>query len=249
MTRMLSKIFAVSLFAVIAVCGCSKPQVPERITQVGSVVMGSVVMPRNGEGELCRVEQGAVTKLFSDTAVEVLPFEHRVFRVVMTAEDIPGSNDVLDMGKRDIEIAFNIMFAAVDADTLKCELPGTVVILRRAFARGVRAVEVEFIDRKLAQKAEELKRSSRYTEVRKERAAGERSALICRAIEEFIMDTGDAPLALDELLHDPGKRTCWRGPYYSGTFPPGCSYRRTGPGKYEFFILVNGKNITEDVLL
>lgn len=248
MKRKFNKIFAASLLALITVCGCSKPQVPERINKVGSVVMGSVVTPRNGEGELCRVEQAELSRLFVSASVEVLPFEHRVFRVVMTAEDIPGSEDVLSVAQRDIEAVFNISFTQVDADRLKCELPGTVVTLQRAFTHGVRAVTVEFVDRELAVTAEELKRSDRYATVRKERAAGEQAAMVCRAIDEFIMDTGDAPPVLEALLHDPGNNTRWRGPYFTGVLPPGCCYRRIAPGKYEFFISVNGKNITEDVL-
>ena len=66
---------------------------------------------------------------------------------------------------------------------------------------------------------------------------------------DFILDTGDAPLVLEELLHNSGNNSKWRGPYYSGSLPPGGNYRRTAPGKYDFFIPVNGKPIREDVLL
>ena len=249
MKLVVMKLFPAFLLLFLLASGCSKPLPPERISRIGGAVMGSVVVPRNGEGELCRVESAAVTELFADPAVEVLPFEHRVFRVVMTAAEVPGSEDVLLIGKRDIERAFNIVFTAVDADTLKCELPGTVVTLRRAFTSGVRAVEVEFVDRELAVLAAELKKSPRYAEVRRERAAGEQAAMICRAIEDFILDTGDAPLVLEELLHNSGNNSKWRGPYYSGSLPPGGNYRRTAPGKYDFFIPVNGKPIREDVLL
>ncbi len=249
MNKCAMKLFSVCLLLSLLGSGCRKPLPPKRIIRVGSAAMGSVVVPRSGEGELCRMESVAVTELFSELAVEVLPFDHRVFRMVLTAAELPGEEDVLLMGKRDIERAFNIVFTAADANTLKCELPGTVITLRRAFASGVRALEVEFFDRELGKLAAELKASPRYAEVRRERAAGMQAALICRAIEDFIMDMGDAPLVLDELLHNSGNSAKWNGPYYSGTLPPSGNYRRTAPGKYEFFILVNGKPIKEDILL
>lgn len=223
---------------------------PRRITGFGGVVIGETRFPRHGEGELFSVKEEAVVDGFNRISVEVVPFEHRVFRIVADAEAVSSAGiGELDAVAGTLEAKFHIKFTAVSPDMKEAVLPESRVIVRRSFHLGPQAVSVEIIDLKLAEEAEKLKAGSRYTEARQIRRTGENAAILCRAVEEYIQDCGSVPDTLEDLLVNRSANRRWLGPYYQGKLPPDCHYRPAGAGKYELFFLVNGKRIGEDVLL
>ena len=242
-------VLSATVFAVF--CFCRNGELPpRRIAGFGGVVIGEARFPRHGEGELFSVKEGEFTDCFNRISVEVVPFEHRVFRIVADADAVAsGGVEPLDAVAGILEAKFNIEFTAVSPDQKEAVLPESRVIIRHNFHLGPQAVSAEFIDLKLAAEAEKLKAGSRYAEARQIRRAGENAAILCRAVEEYIQDCGSVPDSLEELLVNRSANRRWLGPYYQGKLPPDCHYRPAGAGKYELFFLVNGKRIGEDVLL
>ena len=147
---------AACVAALLLITGCTPETPPERIIRVGETSMGDVILPRNGEGELLDVT-GSLPGGFDRMLAEVIPFEHRVFRMVLEGADVAGSSDPLESSAGILEKHFHIRFSRSDDNTMRAELPGSEVILRRGFYLGPRGVVLEIIDRELQKQAENLK--------------------------------------------------------------------------------------------
>lgn len=237
-----------NLLLLLFVTGCSPRKAPERIDRIGKSAMGDIQHPRNGEGELLALD-GSLPGGFSRMAVEVVPFEHRIFRMVLENEEVTATGDVLESSAGFLEKHFNIKFSRGDHNLLTVELPGTRILLRRAFELGARAVAVEFIDRELAAQAAKLKLTDRYLQYRKFYSVRNELILLAQAIADFKLDTGNYPEKMDELFNAPRGISSWNGPY--GQTKPDASvhYRRISVDSYELYREIDGKRISEDTQL
>ena len=208
--------------------------------------MGDILTPRNGEGELFEVA-GSLPEGFSRMSVEVLPFEHRVFRMVLENSAVKGTGDVLECASEFLQKHFNISFKRVDDNRLAAETPDIRIELYRAFYLGPRAAAVEFIDRKMAAQASELKRSARYTQIRKFQFLRNELRLLAQGISDFRLDTGVLPEKLDDLRSRPAGMTLWNGPYCRNLPESAVVYQKLDTEKdYDLYIDCDGKRIRED---
>ena len=210
--------------------------------------MGDVISPRNGEGELVDVA-GTLPGGFDRMLAEVVPFEHRVFRLVLECAEAVGSKEPLESSAEILEKHFNIKFSRIDDNTMRSELPGSVVTLRRGFYLGPRGTVLEIIDRVLLDQAETLKNSPRFRQYRKYHQTRTGIILLARSIADFKLDNGCVPEKIADLSERPAGCLTWNGPYCQN--PPSISvvYRRISADSYELYQEIDGKCISEDTEL
>jgi len=239
---------AAFIAALLLITGCSPETPPERISRIGKTAMGEVIFPRNGEGELLEVS-GNLPGGFDRMLAEVVPFDHRVFRMVLENAEAAGTHDPLESSAGILGKRFNIKFSRVDDNTMRSELPGTIVILRRGFYLGPRGVVLEITDRELQKQTEELKNSPRFRQYRRYHLARNGIILLARSIADFKLDNGSVPEKIADLTERPAGCLTWNGPYCHN--PPSTSvvYRRISVDSYELYQEVDGKRINEDTEL
>ena len=228
---------------VLFAAGCRKLE--QRRDRRYFAVMGQICKPQHGEGSIFTVSD-TVPGSFDRFSVEVLPFEHKVYRIILEKENMPGAVEVFDSVPRDIEKMFNITLEKSSSGGWQCLLPGRRIEFRPAFYLGPQAVALEITDLELEKRAEELKKSPRYREIRKIQKHRETLALIAQAIDGFRLDTGSLPETLAVLYKDPGNIARWNGPYLLHKVDIVCHYRRISGIQYELYTEINGKKISED---
>lgn len=238
-------ILYLSAAVLVIVSGCKKPETTH-IPGVGKAVMGKIYHPRHGEGELFTIDS-PVPQGFDRMLLEVVPFEHQLFRIVLEIEAAADSEDALLKSRELVCKSFHIApekFTPGD-NSFTAELPGTQLTLRRAFHLGPRAAALEIIDRKYGQKVGEIKNSDRYrTELQLQKLKNE-LRLIAQGIDGYKLDTGKFPENLSHLRTNSNHVQNWNGPYCE-TASSDIFYRRISDAKYELFARINGKKIFED---
>ncbi len=227
------------------ISGCSPREVPERIETVANVKMGEIQTPRNGEGELFETA-ASLPGGFNRMQLEVVPFEHQVYRMILENDEVKADGDILECSAKVLEEHFNVKFTRRDDRTMVSELPGTSITLRRAFYLGVNAVAVEFVDRKLAEIADVYKKSDRYQQYKKEYAWRTELILLAQAVADFKLDTGKVPDKLEDLIAAPWNVAGWNGPYCRSLPEIPAVYKKLAGENYDLYVECNGKRIRED---
>ena len=241
----MKRFFLLCSIAWLLLPGCSPRKVPERIESVANVKMGEIQIPRNGEGELFEMA-GSLPGGFNRMLVEVIPFEHQVYRMVLENEEVKCEGDILEDSAKILEEHFNIKFLRRDDRMMVSELPATCITIRRAFHLGVNAVAVEFVDRKLSDIAEGAKKSSRYQQYKKEYAWRTELILLAQAVADFKLDTGKVPDKLEDLVAAPWNVAGWNGPYCRSLPEIPAVYKKLSGENYDLYVDCNGKRIRED---
>ena len=229
----------------LAVSGCKPPETTH-IPKVEKAVMGKIYHPRHGEGELFTIDS-PLPGGFDRMALEVRPFDHQLFRIVLEIEVCPGNEDVLNSSRELVCKNFSIAKESFTLanDIFTAELPGTILILRRAFHLGPRAVSLDIIDRQNAEGVEQLKKSERFQIAKAKQKIKDELRLIAQAVDGYKLDTDQLPEALADLQNNRNALSAWNGPYCE-TPSAGVSYRKISDTKYELFANFNGEKITED---
>ena len=231
--------------ALLAVSGCKPPETT-LIPKVENAIMGKIYSPRHGEGELFTIDS-PLPKGFDRMSMEVRPFDHQLFRIVLEIEEFSGSGDVLTPARELVCKTFRIARErfTFSNNTFTAELPGTILILRHAFHLGSRAVSLDIIDRQYANGVEQLKKSERFQIAKAKQKIKNELHLIAQAIDGYQLDTDRLPETFSDLQNDRHKLPSWNGPYCE---PPstGISYRKISDTKYELFADFHGEKITED---
>ncbi len=237
------------IIGIIMLSGCT-PSVPATLDRIGEAAMGEVHKPRNGEGELFIIET-ALPDGFDRLSVEVVPFEHKIFRMVLDMENISGAADVLETARMHTEKIFHIPAEKFQHSANSCTvtLPQTTLRLHRAFHLGPRAVSLEIIDRELAEQAEVIKQTGKYRIIRKQQMIKQKIMLIARALEEHKLDTGIFPEKLEHLQKNSAATPKWNGSYLPDTPEFPLYYRRISGTKYELYADIDGIKINEDTEL
>ena len=229
----------------LALSGCTPPETTH-IARVENAVMGKTYQPRHGEGELFTIDS-PIPQGFDKMSLEVVPFEHQLFRIVLEIEELTASDDTLDSARQLVCKTFRIAqdkFTFAD-DIFTAELAGTRLILRRAFHLGPRAVSLEIIDRNFAKDVEQLKNSERFRLAQQQHKIKIELRLIAQALDGYKLDTDRFPETLHDLCTNRRNVPAWNGPYYE-TLPVNIFYRKISDEKYELFADFNGEKITED---
>ena len=234
------------IIGIIMLSGC-KPAAPSTLDRIGKAAMGEVHTPRNGEGELFTIDT-ELPEGFDRLSVEVTPFDHKIFRMVLDMENIPGSTDALESARKQTEKIFHIPEGKFQnsGDTLTAALRGTVLKLYRAFHLGPRAVSLEIINCKLAEQAGKIKQTAKFEAVRKQQNTKQNILLIAQALEEHKLDTGIYPEKLEHLQKNSANTPKWNGSYLQDAPDFPICYRRICDTKYELYADVNGRKIKED---
>ena len=225
--------------------GCKKPETVH-IPGVEKAVMGKIYHPRHGEGELFTIDS-PVPQGFDRMLLEVVPFEHQLFRIVLEIEAAADSEDALLKSRELVCKSFHIApekFTPGD-NSFTAELPGTQLTLRRAFHLGPRATALEIIDRKYEEKVGKIKNSDRYRAKQQRQKLKNELRLIAQGIDGYKLDTGKFPENLSQLRANSNHVPNWNGPYYEAASSD-IFYRRISDAKYELFANSNGKKIFED---
>ena len=184
-------------------CSCSKQEkkAPQKIeiTSVCGVKFGEIHDPRNGEGKLLDIIRHKVDiPYFSKISVEVVPFSHKVWRIVLIAPEIPG-NDPLAAAAAELEKRFRIKFTASGKACVRAELPRQLVVVRRRLDWGPRACEAEFICKKGASEAENAKKSAKFSEAQKQEKAFNDIVILQELLAIYVQKNGKFPAALSML--------------------------------------------------
>ena len=241
------KKFTLYIIAVVllAVSGCKPPETTH-IAKIENAVMGKIYHPRHGEGELFTIDS-PLPEGFDRMALEVRPFDHQLFRIVLEIEVCPGNEDVLTSSRELVCKNFSIAKDKfiLSNNVFTAELPGTILILRRAFHLGPRAVSLDIIDRRYAEGVEQLKKSERFSISRQRQKIKDDLRLIAQAIDGYKLDTDQLPEALADLQNNRNNLSAWNGPYCE-PLSSDVSYRKISDTKYELFANFNGEKITED---
>ena len=235
--------------ALLLIYGCKRPETL-RIGKVGNVEMGAIHTPYRGEGELFSIDT-PLPDGFDRLSVEVIPFEHQIFRIVLHAENIPGSADALESARLLIQKNFHIPMEKIQTSgsSFTVELPGTVLILSRAFQFGPRAVSMEIIDRELAKQAEKIKQTAKFQTVCRQQKIKQKISLIAQGLDGHKLDTGIFPEKLEHLQKNLAGTPHWNGAYLMENPDTKISYRKISDSKYELYAEVDGKKIEEDTEL
>ena len=237
------------LIGIILISGC-KPAVPATIHRIGKAAMGDVHKPRNGEGELFAIDT-TLPEGFDRLSVEVTPFEHKIFRMVLDMENIPGHGDALEIAREQTGKIFHIPAGKFKhyGNSMTAVLPGTTLKLYRAFHLGPRAVSLEIINCKLAEQAEKIKQTAIFQTVRKQQQIKQQIFLVAKALEEHKLDTGIFPEKLEHLLENSANTPNWNGSYLLKKPALPLSYHRISDTRYELYADADGKKIYEDTEL
>ena len=229
----------------LAISGCTPPGTTH-IARVENAVMGKTYLPRHGEGELFTIDS-PLPQGFDRMLLEVVPFEHKLFRIVLEIEELTTNDDILVSARQLVGKTFRIAedkFTFAD-DIFTAELAGTRLILRRAFHLGPRAVALEIIDRNFSKNVEQLKNSERFRLAQQRQKIKNELRLTAQALDGYKLDTDHYPETLHALCTNCNKVPTWNGPYCE-TLPANLFYRKISDTKYELFADFNGEKITED---
>ena len=237
------------LIGIILISGC-EVAVPTTIHRIGKAAMGDVHKPRAGEGELFTIDT-TLPEGFDRLSAEVTPFEHKIFRMVLDMENIPGTGDVLEFARQQTGKIFHIPVEEFkySSDTFTANIRGTVLNLHRAFHLGPRAVSLEIINCKLAEQAEKIKQTEKFKAAQKMQKIKQQISLAAKALEEHKLDTGIFPEKLEHLLENSADTTNWNGPYLLKKPTILLSYHRISDTKYELYADADGRKINEDTEL
>ena len=238
------------LIGIILISGC-KPVAEATIHRVGKVAMGDVHKPRNGEGESFAIDT-ALPEGFDRLSAEVTPFEHKIFRMVLDMENIPGYGDALEIARKQTGKIFHIPaddFKYSSDDTFIANCGGTTLKLYRAFHLGPRAVSLEMINCKLAEQAEKTKQTAIFQTVRQQQQIKQQIFLVAKALEEHKLDTGIFPEKLEHLLENSANTPNWNGSYLLKKPALPLSYHRISDTRYELYADADGRKIYEDTEL
>ena len=227
------------------IAGCT-PTAPKS-DRIDKIMMGERHKPRNGEGELFTIET-TLPDGFDRLSAEVVPFEHKIFRMVLDMENIPGSTDALEIARKHAEKIFDLPAGKFKhyGNSMTAVLPETTLKLYRAFHLGPRAVSLEIINRELAEQAEKIKQTAIFQTVRKQQQIRQKLQLIAKALEEHKTDTGIFPGKLENLQQNSAAVPKWNGPYLADTPDFPLLYRRISDTEYELYAEIDGRKINED---
>lgn len=235
--------------ALLLIYGCKRPETLH-ISKVGNAEMGAIHTPHRGEGELFSIDT-PLPDGFDRLNVEVIPFEHQIFRIVLHAENIPGSADALENARALVQKNFHIPVEKFQSsgDRFTLELPGTILILSRAFQFGPRAVSLEIIDRELAKTAEKIKQTAKFDTICRQQKIKQQISLIAQGLDGHKLDTGMFPEKLAHLQKNLAATPQWNGAYLMENPNKQIIYRKISDSKYELYAEVDGKKIEEDTEL
>ena len=185
-------------------CRCSNTA---GISEVCRVKFGTVHAPRHGEGQLVQIHEAKVFPPFEQLLVEVVPFEHQVYRIILRS--YKGELPAIASGVRQ---RYNIIMQK-DNDIYRSDLTHTTIRLRPAPFMGPEAVELEFTDRVLAEKAGKLKLESRFKRAQLETIARSNIEILNQAVIDYQYDVCELPPSLAALYKNVTKSKLWAGPY------------------------------------
>ena len=235
--------------ALLLIYGCKRPETV-RIAKVGEAEMGAIHTPYRGEGEAFSIDT-PLPDGFDRLEVEVIPFEHKIFRIILLAENIPGNADALESARILVQKNFHIPVEKLQSSgsSFTVELPGTVVNLNRAFQFGPRAVSLEIIDRELAKQAEKARQTAEFHAICRQQKIKQKISLVARRLDEHKLDTGIFPEKLEHLQKNLARTPNWNGAYLLENPDKRIIYRKISDSKYELYAEVDGKKIEEDTEL
>ena len=184
-------------------CGCGKKKsLPPREIEIKSVCgvkFGEVYDPRNGEGKLLDITRiKPDIPHFSKISVEVTPFTHKVWRIVLIAPEIPG-NDPLPAAAAELETRFRIKFKRAGFGGMTAELARQQVVLRRRLDWGPRACEAEFICKKGAAEAAKARKSAEFIEAQKQGIAFNDIVILQELAAVYLQQNGKYPANISML--------------------------------------------------
>jgi hypothetical protein len=229
-------IFLFSLLLIFAGCEPDKPDLPERLTAVGSVSFGKLPSGLPVEREMIVREEKFLT---DNDRLELFftPLTGIIWRIDLVIPEFPGGGSCAGAAEF-VKSHFNI---AVD-EKYCGGLPGTSVTIIPAYEFGPAGVRISFTDLEYRKLFESENSTEKAHDRRRQKELDNSILLFENAVMSFYNDTGVYPENCDQLFRDPGVDR-WQGPYIDEIpcDPDGKKliYRRTENG----FTISSGKSI------